>query len=50
MARALLNLLNLWARNRRTRRALSKLNHNQLEDIGVSRSAQRQELTKWFWD
>ncbi|MCZ4354109.1 DUF1127 domain-containing protein [Roseovarius aestuarii] len=43
-------MLNLWARNCRTRRSLSKLNQNQLEDVGVSRSAQRQELAKWFWD
>jgi len=50
MARVLLNMFNLWARNCRTRRSLAKLNEYQLYDIGVSKNARKQELKKWFWE
>ena len=33
----------------KTRRALTKLNSWQLEDIGISEDQRRRELAKWFW-
>ncbi|MEM1130169.1 MAG: DUF1127 domain-containing protein [Pseudomonadota bacterium] len=45
----LLQVLAIWRRNWRTRRALSRLGPDLLRDIGVSTSAAQQEAARPFW-
>ena len=41
--------LALWRQRRRTRRHLGTLNDRELADVGLSRTQQRVECTKPFW-
>jgi uncharacterized protein YjiS (DUF1127 family) len=41
--------LAVWRTCRRTRRHLSTLNDRELADVGLSRTQQRVECTKPFW-
>ncbi|MEM7207355.1 MAG: DUF1127 domain-containing protein [Pseudomonadota bacterium] len=41
--------LELWHRRVQTRRHLAKLDHDQLNDIGVSFEQARDEMKKPFW-
>jgi len=52
MARIAQNLvahLATWHRNHRTRVHLAPLDDHHLVDIGLSRTQQSTECTKWFW-
>lgn len=42
-------ILKQWQQNHRTRRALLKLNYEQLKDIGLSREQTHKEASKPFW-
>ncbi|MEZ5934129.1 MAG: DUF1127 domain-containing protein [Alphaproteobacteria bacterium] len=41
--------LTLWHRNHRTRGQLSRLNDQQLADIGLRPADRARECQKWFW-
>jgi uncharacterized protein YjiS (DUF1127 family) len=45
----LVGLVGLWHERARQRRALAQLSDAQLRDIGISRSAARQEASQPFW-
>jgi uncharacterized protein YjiS (DUF1127 family) len=47
--RQLARLVGLWHERARQRRALAQLSDAQLRDIGISRSAARQEASQPFW-
>jgi uncharacterized protein YjiS (DUF1127 family) len=47
--RHLVRLVELWHERARQRRALAQLSDAQLRDIGISRSAARQEASQPFW-
>jgi len=40
----------LWSRMRRTRLHLLELSDHELEDLGLSRAAAREEAMRPFWD
>jgi len=46
---AVVTTLALWGACRRTRRHLSTLNDRELADVGLSRTQQRVECAKPFW-
>lgn len=45
----LLQLLQRWQRNYRTRQQLAQLDDRQLADVGISHSERAAELDKPFW-
>lgn len=47
--RKLLNKINLWRQNSRTRATLATLDNDALKDIGISRVDALQESNKPFW-
>ncbi len=45
----LLQVLQCWQRNYRTRQQLAQLDDRQLADVGISHSERASELDKPFW-
>jgi uncharacterized protein YjiS (DUF1127 family) len=41
--------LSMWRRRNRTRRQLTLLDARGLADLGLTRTQQRAEASKWFW-
>ncbi len=41
--------LAVWRRHARTRRQIAALSERALADVGISRAAREQELSKPFW-